>query len=291
MRQVYESLVPQLQALKPEEVKSLNVDVPPTVSKIVGAWPRIHAMRDQIASELPKLNLHDFDRLRDYALALGHTHAECSLAEQAVLGIPALNEKLTRKRDIFLNIARTLVLWGLLDAERFAQIKGAIGYKVVAFELTALSSLFRQEWAVIGARSGLQLADLDEADMLGTRMVTAVGVRDDGSPASSEAGQMRQRAFTLFKRAYNDAYRAISYVRSEQGDVDAILPPIYPGRPRKSKNGPSEPAVEPDDAPPVHGAPTDTITHPAPAPASPVAPTAPKGPVVPGGPGGSPFIS
>jgi hypothetical protein len=40
---------------------------------------------------------------------------------------------------------------------------GAIGYRVVAFELTGLSSLFRKEWATIEERSGLKRSDLDEA--------------------------------------------------------------------------------------------------------------------------------
>lgn len=291
MRQVYEALLPRLLTLQPEELKSLNLEIPSTVSSIVGAWPRVSSFRDQIASQLPKLDLTDFDQLKNYALAMGHAHAECALADQANLGLPALNEKVTRMRDIFLSIARTLVLWGLLDAERFASIRGASGYKVVAFELTSLSSLFRQEWAVIGPRSGLQLADLEEADLLGTRMVAAVGARGDGSTTDSQAGQMRLRAFTLFKRAYKDAHRALSYVRAEQGDVDAILPPIYPGRPRRGRGSPDEPAVEPTPEPPVQGAPNGQGGHPVtPAPDSPVSPAAPTGPSTPGGPGGSPFL-
>ena len=53
---------------------------------------------------------------------------------------------------------------------------------------------------------------------------------------------MRQRAFSLFVNVYDQARRAVSHLRWNEGDVDDIAPSLYAGRnsgPRR-KNGDSE---------------------------------------------------
>ena len=46
----------------------------------------------------------------------------------------------------------------------------------------------------------------------------------------AEAQRTRQRAFTLFVHAYDDARRVISFLRWNEGDVSTYLPSLYQGR-------------------------------------------------------------
>jgi hypothetical protein len=50
---------------------------------------------------------------------------------------------------------------------------------------------------------------------------------------------MRARAYTLFTRAYDDARRAIIFLRWHEGDADSIAPALHPGR-SASKKKPSD---------------------------------------------------
>jgi hypothetical protein len=47
------------------------------------------------------------------------------------------------------------------------------------------------------------------------------------------ASEARLRAFTRLIRVYEDARRAVAYLRAAQGDADTIAPSLYPGRPRR----------------------------------------------------------
>ena len=60
-------------------------------------------------------------------------------------------------------------------------------------------------------------------------MISAVGDREQ-TPTQIDAADRRQRAFSLFVKAYDQARRAIQYVRWEQGDADSIAPSLYSGR-------------------------------------------------------------
>jgi hypothetical protein len=295
MREAYERVLPEIQALKPEELAQVNIDIPGTVTKVLGALPRIRSMRDQITTHLPTFNIRRFDALEDYLLAMGQAHSDTSAVDTVPEGLPALNERVTKRRDLFLSIGRTLVLWELLKPEQIAPFRGVTGYRLVAFELTGLSRVFLKQWDLVEERSGLRRPELDDADQLGLRMLSAVGEREEGPATSAEAVQVRQRAFTLFWNAYDDATRAVDHLRWHEGDADTIIPSLYPGRPRKAKVTPDAPATEPG-TPAGHTAPATPAAPAAPAPpaATPAAPTPPHppmGPSTPGGPGGSPFIS
>jgi len=269
-RHAYDNLLPEMMALDPGELHQVNLDVPTVLPTVLGAWPRIHAMREQIVAHLPTFDIKRFDKIEDYTLALGHAQTEYMSAEASAEGLPALNERAVEQRDLFLAIARVLVLWKLLQPEQLSQFRGIVGYQNVAFELMGLSSLFRKEWGSVGPRTGLQLSELDDAERLGDTVLSALGLRKTAS--TGEVVQLRQRAFTLFLRAYNDAVRAITHLRWEEDDADTIIPRLYPGRPRKA----NKPSADPAEAR---------------TPAAPASPAAPAAPAVPGGPGGNPFIN
>jgi hypothetical protein len=108
------------------------------------------------------------------------------------------------------------------------------------------------------------------------RIVALAGQREQSPELAGPAARVRQQAFVLFTQAYDDARRAVEFIRWHEGNAERIPPSLYAGRGRR----PSPVATE--EAPPsapVVNTPT-AVSH-----AHPAAPDARSGM-----PGGSPFI-
>jgi hypothetical protein len=90
-----------------------------------------------------------------------------------------------------------------------------------------LAALIRDVWPKIAGKTMLQASELDQAETLADRIVTAVGHREQGPAVVATAAEDRQRAFTLFLNTYNQVRRAVHFLRWDQGDADAIVPSLY----------------------------------------------------------------
>jgi hypothetical protein len=140
-----------------------------------------------------------------------------------------LSEQLTQLRETLVIDVTALEKRGLIDG-RLGELRGAVGYKNLAFDVLLLSTVLRESWSKIEGKTGVQLAELDCADTLADRLVTAVGVREQGKSALSAAVEARQRAYTLFVNAYDEVRRAVGYLRFNHGDLEKIAPSLYSGR-------------------------------------------------------------
>src|SRR5690606_26364868 len=114
------------------------------------------------------------------------------------------------------------------------------GYRDLAEDLIALVNLYRGHWPLIANRTAITMDEIEHAESLAAQLVIAVGERDLVPVARSAAMEQRERAFALLVEAYNDARRAVLYLRAYDGDADEIAPSLYAGRTR-----PRDDAVEP----------------------------------------------
>ncbi len=78
-----------------------------------------------------------------------------------------------------------------------------------------------------------------------------------------DATLRRQRAFSLFVRAYAEVRRGVTYLRHHQDDVDDIMPSLYAGRTNRRKNESAPAAAAGTPAAPVP--PAGPVMAPAPA--------------------------
>jgi hypothetical protein len=134
-------------------------------------------------------------------------------------------------------------------------------------------------WMLAGA---VQVAELDTAETLADRLLTAVGNREQGPAVVAESAAIRQRAFTLFLQAYDDARRAVAYLRWRREDAATIAPSLYAGR----GTGRRKAAPQPEPPPATHGG--GSVAAPAVQPNTVPVDEAPHGL---GMPGGSPFTT
>jgi hypothetical protein len=226
-QQAYEKVLDELKAVAPSDYVSINTDVPTAVITVLGAVPRIQALRPQVVADLPNLDIARFDKLETYAMALGHAQARYMSASQPVEALEALSEEACALRELMLADAHTLALRALVDRDALKQLKGSRGYSNVAFDLLALAQIFRDKWSVIQGKCALQLDEIKRAESLGNRIARALGQREHSPTKVVEAAEMRQRAYALFIAAYDHAQRAIRFLRWEEEDWETILPSIY----------------------------------------------------------------
>lgn len=116
----------------------------------------------------------------------------------------------------------------------------------------------------------LSRADVEQASADAEAFLTALGIRNQPDSGKLEA-QLRDRAYTVLVRTYDEVRRLLAFLRWEEGDADRIAPSLFAGRSARKR-----------EAVPTGDMPTEES-------ASPLAPP-PATPVRPGLPGADPFV-
>lgn len=137
-RDAYERAFPATQALKPEDIISVNLDVPSAVTTTLGKLPAILSLRSEVAKHLPTFELSSLDLLETYTLALGQAHALFLGASAAPAQLATLNERALLLRDVLSTDAQALAKHGLINGSRLKALKANVGYKNLAFDLFGL---------------------------------------------------------------------------------------------------------------------------------------------------------
>jgi hypothetical protein len=250
LREAYERLLGEILAVPDTDLLPINIEVATMVTTVLGAWPQIRALRGAVAL-LPGFDLARFDQIEDYALALGHAQSRHNIAGTPAESLPDLSAAGTALRQLLVTDAASLAQRGLVDGERLDELKGPNGYRNLAFDLDSLATLLREAWDEIAGKTPITLSELDQAEALADRMLTAVGIRDQAPVTAAETADIRQRAYTLCLSAYDQARRAISYLRWKQNDVEQIAPSLFTARAagRRKHASPSE-TPDPTEPPP-----------------------------------------
>lgn len=237
----FAKIKPRLSKLQPEEVLSVNADVPTAVAVALGALPNLRPMRDAIVEELPKHPVAHLDELEDYALATWYAHLLHENQGTDTESLKKLTDEASALRETLLVAAEALAHRGLLDSKRVAEIRSGQGHKDPSSDLVTLAALFTSQWERIKTKTAVEPHEIARADELGPKLVMVMGAKEAAGPGGKpvDTADRLARAFTLLARAYDACRRAVAYVRWEQGDVDDLVPPLYkrPGGPgRKPKD-------------------------------------------------------
>jgi hypothetical protein len=259
----YNALLPKFQALAAGDVQVVNLDIPSAVTTVLGVTNEVAGFKDQIGKELPLFDVGPILQLESYAMALSHAHTLFAMASAPVDSLAPMVDEGTTLRETLLADATALVTRNMLNGQQLRDLSGPVGYKNLAFDLQILAALFRENMAQLAGKCATQPAEIQRAEEISASILRTVGLREQG-PASIAATQdMRARAFTLFAQVYDQARRAISYLRWNEEDADTVAPSLYAGRGNGRK--------KPDPTPPAPG-PVVNPPAPVPAPPAPVPP-------------------
>jgi hypothetical protein len=271
-RQALDAVRDELAAIPKDDLVGINLEIPSAAMTALGCAPQVRAFRAQIAAELPTFDLATYDKLETYALAAGQAHTQYLAASAPAEPVQDLFDALLELRELLVSDVTALAKRKLLDGARLNELQGPVGYKNVAFDVLLLCAMLRDHWSAVAGRTGVQPSELDRAEILADRLATAVALRDQGAAATSEAAELRVRAFTRFVKAYDQARRVLTFLRWNEDDVDTVIPSLYAGRGGRRKHEPASVAASHDGAnaqQPVAAAPAaESATATAPRPAS-----------------------
>lgn len=276
----YQRVAPEIEALRPEELATLNVDVVSGTAIILGAADRILTFRDKLA-KMPDFDVRYVDKLKDYAIAAWYVHIT-NLPVPEPAEAEALFREAAELRAKFLRWSAPLVEEGLLDSAAVDKIREGSGNKDVPSDVVAFVGLYRANWENIKGNCRVTEADLERGALIGPKVFSLVCQREHRRTTPRLEASLRvRRAWTLPDRAYAQCRRALQYIRFEEGDADSIAPNVRTNSGTRSSNTPAATEAATPAATPVAVTPAAQVVA--------AAPTPPVGNVIGGK--GSPFAS
>jgi hypothetical protein len=241
--EAYEQARPDLDAVPAESVARVIANIPSVVSTVFGALPAIEALGGDI-KRLPFVDHALLAKLRLYALALYYVHILISHAADSTQ-VNALMAEATRLRARLLSSVETLSVCGYVDPAQVAAIRKGSGHLDTANDLVGLEQIFRAGGDAFYGMAPVTRAEVARAGELGLQIVAALGRRKVGSEAESATTRRvddRARAFWLVVRSYNEARRAVTFLRWNEGDADQLVPSLFAGKPRRRNRPDDEPS-------------------------------------------------
>ncbi len=222
-----DTLHDELMALPARTLRVVNIDVSVAALIVTGAAPDIHKHRAELVAFFGEERIRPLDRLDLLARATLQAAARHRVVESGA-GLPELVERVAACRELLRAEVRSLIARKLLPAGVVGELTRGQGYKNISFDVLQLVAALRDSWDELRTKTGLTRLDLDEAERGAHQLVTMVGTRKQrGRSASAE---LRLRAYTLMASTYDDARRAITFLRWKDGDADDIAPSLFRGR-------------------------------------------------------------
>jgi hypothetical protein len=259
----------EIRAMGDHELLPVNLDIPSAVATALGAMPEIAAYRAQITM-LNGVDASKLDKLTDYAFALMHAHTVYRGASGPVDAIGGMAEELVAIRDQLFSDAQALGKRKLLDLGRVEKYRSGLGFKNLALDVDGLVQTLRDGAAAIAGKTAVTPEELDHAAELASKIIVAIGVKEQAPTVPSDTALVRQQAYTLFVNSYDELRRAITFLRWQTGDADSIAPSLWAGRASRKGDNPEPPppvvpppaGAAPSAGPPPVGAGTPAINTP-----------------------------
>jgi hypothetical protein len=230
LKDAFVRVQPEIIAVLESELVAINLDPGAKFTSTLGYLPRLVTLRGAIVTLVPSFNVKQFDSLCDYLMAMMYTHVQYQNALKPESPVQEVASKVTLQRDLLLPDCMALANRGLLPAERVGQLKASVGYRATGELVLSMVDMLRTHWERINGKTAITAQELAECEASALELLNAVGVREGALPTAAEAALTRQRAYTLFVRAYEEARRHVIFLRWHEGDADNFAPSLFAGR-------------------------------------------------------------
>ncbi|MBL8741144.1 MAG: hypothetical protein JNK04_08625 [Myxococcales bacterium] len=234
-------------ALDGGALRQVTVDIPTAAIIVRGALPALQRHRAAVVAAFREFDLGQYDKIELYTRALTQANGEYLATSRGVAEVPALTEALKEIRTTLLTDMRTAVRRKLIDRSHLDRLQGAKGAKNTATDVITLCALVRKQWSALAGRTAVDLREIDRAELLAEELQSALALAENADGALVAAGELRQRVYTLFFNAYDEARRAISFLRWREGDANEIAPSLMALRTRRTSR--AEPAKPQETGP------------------------------------------
>lgn len=225
----------ELEQLSADELLQQNVVAINALATVRGVLRELMGLRP-LMLQLPHFNVEHVDRLELYAMAFAGAHAQYQILKEHNKEPVALIREGLALRSRLVNDFRVLVRRGLVAPEPLRKLHNQRSYTKVASDLLLLEAFYHTHSTVIAGKCATTAEEIARAGALADKLTVVVSHRRMPLEAESEALKVRQRAFTLFFRAYGQVRRAVQYLRYDEGDADRFAPPLSGKRKRAKKS-------------------------------------------------------
>ncbi|HEX2670135.1 MAG TPA: hypothetical protein VHM25_04645, partial [Polyangiaceae bacterium] len=130
--EAFQRVKSEITSIAIDDLAAVNLDVRAVVTTILGAYPRIAALRDELAT-LGKFDPSLVDKLADYALALGHAHTLFTMSTNTTDDLAAAAAEGIAVRDQLRTDASALAKRGWVSQEFLNKLQNGVGYRSIAF--------------------------------------------------------------------------------------------------------------------------------------------------------------
>lgn len=272
-RDAYNTTADKRAAIEADDLCSLAVDMSLAVNTVLAAFPRIQELMAEI-EELPIAH-EEISKLDTYAHAAGHALALYNAATAPPEQLEAVYELALAQKNALKSDATNLALRGLLNKDAVAGLRNEVGYRNVGYDLMSLIAILRAAQTRIAGRSAILPEELDSAELVANELLELAAQREARSVVDPHVAENRHRALTLMVRTYDQARRAVTFIRWDRGDMEKYTPALYGSKGVRRREDGTELGPNLSTTPGTPTAPTGGAT--------------PATPTVPGGQGGNPF--
>lgn len=246
----YERHADARRAISSDALETINVEPLFAIQATQKAMPRLKALRPRLIQVFTTFNPADLDNLLEYGYGFAHATTLLRTAEPQASGFDALVAECSEtlgKLDAYL---RAAIEGGVVSTTRLSELKGGSSHRNVVHDLLLVAQIYRANWAKIEGKTFFTLADIRHADALAARFNAALAERESKPSGFEELNLDRQKAFTLFYRAYMRVRNAVEFLLKEDGRLDEledVMPSLHNNRTGRRRMG--EPDTE--TAPPT----------------------------------------
>lgn len=236
VEEAYDRVLPRMLELSHGDIAGVHTDVGNAVRVALASIERVEALRDEL-EELPGFDIANLDDLRDLAYATYHANAAAT--NTVADPVPEIAEEATKLRTYLSSAARALADAELLQHSRIDEISLGRSYLDLASDLQSLRRLFGDSATAVEGKTAVTSADLERAGTLGPALLHALANRDAKVREAPSSGELRARAFTLLRDAYDQVRRGVHFVRWDAGDADALAPSFHSTLTRRRRRQPT----------------------------------------------------
>lgn len=241
--QAFGELHDEIAAVRDDQLVPLCVDIAVAHEIALAAADRIDELMPELET-LPKFDIVRARKLRMYAAACQHAHV-LATTEQADRRLPRLLVEGARLREDLLATAELLVRFGEVSAERVAAIRSGVGHVEMANGIEQLGVLFAAIWDRVASRVPVTADMVERAQVLALEIHALLGAKKVRPITRSLARAMRQRAFTLLVKVYEECRSGVEYIRRHEGDAASFTPSLFVKQKRRRTTSATTPVRPP----------------------------------------------
>jgi hypothetical protein len=237
--QAFAELHDEIAAVRDDLLVPISVDIAHAHQIALAAADRVDELMPQIAM-LPTLDIERIRKLRLYAAACQHAHVLATAPDQDPRLPKALAEAV-KLRDDLLATAKLLVRFGAVSEERVDTIRTGSGHVEIASSIEQLGVLFEDVWDRVESRIPVTAEMVERAPVLALELHALLGAKKVRPLEKNEASRMRQRAFSLLVKAYEECQSAVEFIRRHEEDAMSFTPSLFAKK--RKRGGPVEEEV------------------------------------------------